>query len=147
MPCVLKTCSRANVPCALTCSRTNVLCVLTWSCANVLWVLTWSRANVLWVLTCQCALRVYVLICKRIILSNVNSYIIQICYLHLGLKRGNVGETFVSLLGIFTSSSVVFRSLGGLKMFGEKNLGKCTMYIGIAVMPRLCCPVFCFHQF
>ena len=32
-------------------------------------------------------------------------------------------------------------------MFEEKNLGKCTMYIGIAVMPKLCCPVFHFHQF
>ena len=31
-------------------------------------------------------------------------------------------------------------------MFGEKKLGKCTMYIDIAVMvvPRLCCPVFSF---
>ena len=27
-------------------------------------------------------------------------------------------------------------------MFGEKSLGKCTMFIGIAVMPRLGCPVF-----
>ena len=41
----------------------------------------------------------------------------------------------------------VFRSLGGLKIFGEKTLGKCAMYIGVAVMPRLCCPVFHFHQF
>ena len=34
-------------------------------------------------------------------------------------------------------------------MFGEKSLGKCTMYIGIAVvaMPRLCCPLFHFHSF
>ena len=31
-------------------------------------------------------------------------------------------------------------------MFGEKNLGKCTPYIGITVMPRLC-PVFYLHQF
>ena len=147
VPCVLKTCSLANVPYVLTCSRANVPCVLTCSHANVPCVLTCSRANVLYVLTCQCALRVYVLICKRIILNNVKSYIIQICYLYLGLERGNIGETFVSLLGIFTSSSVVFRSLGGLKMFVEKNLGKCTMYIGIAVMPRLCCPIFHFHQF
>ena len=127
---------RAHVPTCFTCLRANVPCVC-----------TCSRANVLYVLTCQCALRVYVLICKRIILNNVKSYIIQICYLYLGLERGNIGETFVSLLGIFTSSSVVFRSLGGLKMFVEKNLGKYTMYIGIAVMPRLCCPIFHFHQF
>ena len=40
----------------------------------------------------------------------------------------------VSLLEIATSSSV-----GELKMFGKKNLGKCAMYIGIEVMPRLCC--------
>ena len=32
-------------------------------------------------------------------------------------------------------------------MFGEKSPGKCTMFIGIAVMPRLCCPVFYFDQF
>ena len=34
-------------------------------------------------------------------------------------------------------------------MFGEKNQGKCTMYIGIAVMamPRLCCPLFIFTSF
>ena len=72
---------------------------------------------------------------------------IQICYSYLGFKRGNIGEMLGSLLEIFTSSSVAFRSLGGLKIFGEKNLGKCTMYIGIAVMPRLCCPLFHFHQF
>ena len=28
----------------------------------------------------------------------------------------------------------------------RKNPGKCKIYIGIAVMPRLCCPVFHFHQ-
>ena len=32
-------------------------------------------------------------------------------------------------------------------MFGKKNLRKRTMYIGIAVIPRLCCPAFHFHQF
>ena len=32
-------------------------------------------------------------------------------------------------------------------MFGEKKVGKCAMYIGIAVMPRLYCLVFHFHQF
>ena len=32
-------------------------------------------------------------------------------------------------------------------MVGEKNLGNCTMYIGLAVMPRLCRPVFYFDQF
>ena len=55
----------------------------------------------------------------------------------------------VSLLDIFTLSSVVFRSLEGLKLFGEKKLGNCTRYIGMAVMamPRLCCLVFYFHQF
>ena len=53
----------------------------------------------------------------------------------------------VSLLEIVTSPSFVFRSLGGLKMFREKNLGKCIMYIDIAVIPRLCCPVFHFDQF
>ena len=32
-----------------------------------------------------------------------------------------MGETIVSLLEIVSSSSVVFRSLGRLKMFGEKT--------------------------
>ena len=50
-----------------------------------------------------------------------------------------------SLLDIATSSSVVFTSLGGLKMPGEKNPRKCKIYIGIAVMLGLC-PVFHFHQ-
>ena len=54
VPCVLKTCSRANVPCMLTCSRANALCVL--MC---------SRANVPCVLTCQCALGAYVPTCQR----------------------------------------------------------------------------------
>ena len=31
-----------------------------------------------------------------------------------------------------------------LKMFGKKNLGKYTMFIGIEVLPRLFCPVFSF---
>ena len=31
-------------------------------------------------------------------------------------------------------------------MFGEKNTGKRKMYIFIAVMPKLYCPVFHFHQ-
>ena len=50
-------------------------------------------------------------------------------------------------LNRWTVSMGVFRSLGGLKMFGEKNFGKCTMYIGIEVLLRLCCPVFHFYQF
>ena len=53
----------------------------------------------------------------------------------------------ISLLEIFTMPSVVFRSLGGLKMFGEKTWEKVQIYIGIAVMPKLCCTVFHFHQF
>ena len=54
---------------------------------------------------------------------------IQICYFYLGLKRGNIGETLVSLLEIFTTSTVAFRSLGGLKIFREKNLRnvQCTL--------------------
>ena len=57
---------------------------------------TCSRANVSYVLTCQCALRAYVFMCKRATLHNVNSYIIQICYLSLGLKRGKIGEMLVN---------------------------------------------------
>ena len=144
MPCVLKTCSRAYV---LTCQRAFCAQVLACQCALRVYVLTCQSALCTYVLTCQCALRAYVLMCKRPILNNVNSYMIQICYLYLGLKRRNISETLVSLLESFTLLSVAFSSLGGLKMFGEKNLGKCTTYIGIAVMPRLCCPVFHLHQF
>ena len=32
-------------------------------------------------------------------------------------------------------------------MFGEKNLGKCKVYINIAVMSTLSCPVFIFTSF
>ena len=86
VPCMLKTCSHANVPymltcssalcayllmsqralCAymlksctlyvLTCSQANVPCVLTCSCANVPCVLTCLRALHAYVLMCQCAL-------------------------------------------------------------------------------------------
>ena len=76
--------------------------------------------------------------CKRAIFNYVNSCVIQIIYLYLGLKRENIGEALVGLIKIVMSSSVGFRSLGGLKIFGEKSLGKCTMYIGTAVMPKLC---------
>ena len=89
VPCVVKTCSRANVPyvltcsrayvlCVLTCSRANVPCVLTCSLANVPCVLTCSRANTpcvlthsrartmrAYLLTCQCVLCDYVLKCQH----------------------------------------------------------------------------------
>ena len=55
-PCVLM-CSRASVPCVLTCSRTNVLCVLTCSLVSMHYVLTW--------LTSQHDLRAYVHTCER----------------------------------------------------------------------------------
>ena len=91
------------VPCMLrTCSLTTCLACL---CARM------PTALRAYALTCQCALCACVLMCKRAVLSNVNSCIIQICYLYLGLKRGNIGETLLSLLEIFTSSSVAFRSL------------------------------------
>ena len=45
VPCVIKTCSRANVPYVLTCSRAKVPCVPACSRANLLWVLTCSRVN------------------------------------------------------------------------------------------------------
>ena len=48
------------------------------------------------VLTCSRALRAYLFMCKRAILHNDNSYMIQICWLYLGLKRGNIGETLVN---------------------------------------------------
>ena len=130
--------------------------VLTCQRALCAYFLTHQRTLRVYVLMCQCAFRAYVLTCasrayvlmsKRAILNYVNSYIIQICYLYSGLKRGDIGETIVSLLEIFTSSSVPFRSFGELKMFGEKAMEKCTMYIGRIAMSRLCCPIFHFHQF
>ena len=50
---MLKTCSRANVPCVLTSPRANVPCVLTCSRANVISVLACSRAKAPYVLTCS----------------------------------------------------------------------------------------------
>ena len=75
VPCVLKTCSHADVLCVLmcshasapytrTCSLANVPCALAWSLSNVPCVLTCSRGNVSFVLACQDALCPYVLTCK-----------------------------------------------------------------------------------
>ena len=36
--------------------------------------------------------------------------------------------------------------LGDLKLFGEKNMGKCTMHFGIEVIPRLFGPAFSFSS-
>ena len=58
------------------CSRAKVSRVLMHSRANVPCVLRCARSNVTCVPRCQ---RAYVLMCKRAMLSNVNSYIIQIC--------------------------------------------------------------------
>ena len=49
-----------------------------------------------YVLSYQRALHAYVLTCKSAILIDVNSFTIQICYLYLGLKRGNIGEMHVN---------------------------------------------------
>ena len=54
VPCLLKTCSRANMTCVRKCSGANVPCVLTCQrplCANVL--------------TCQCAMRAHVITCQH----------------------------------------------------------------------------------
>ena len=72
VPCVLKTCSRANVPYLLTCSHANVLCVLTCSRANVSCVLIYSRADVFCVLTCQRALRAHVPTCLACLRAHVS---------------------------------------------------------------------------
>ena len=119
-------CLRAHVPkwlaCyVLTCKDALRAYVLTCQRALRAYVLTCQRASSAYVLTCQWTLRAHVLMCKCAILSNINSYIIHISYLYLDLKRGNKGETPVSLLEIFALSSVAFRSLGGLKRFGEKK--------------------------
>ena len=51
------------------------------------------------------------------------------------------------MFDIVTSLSLIFRSLGGLKMFAERNTGKGTLHVGIAVTLRLCCPAFHFTSF
>ena len=68
------------------------------ACQSVLraYVLSCQRALHAYVLTCLRALRAYVLTCKSAILIDVNSFTIQICYLYLGLKRGNIGEMHVN---------------------------------------------------
>ena len=60
VPCVLKTCSRANVPCVLTCLRAHVP-----TCQRALraYVLKYQRALRVYVLTCQRALRNHVPTC------------------------------------------------------------------------------------
>ena len=57
-----------------------------------------------------------------------------------------MGEKLVNYCDVFLRNCYVSRGLylGGLKMFGEKNLGKCIMCIGIEVIPRLFCPDFSF---
>ena len=76
VPCVLKTCSRTNVPCVLTCQRALRVYMLTCQRALYAYVptclaclrvhvqtcLTCLRAHVL---TCQCALTGDVLTCQR----------------------------------------------------------------------------------
>ena len=66
VPCMLKTCSRVNVPCVLTCSRAYVPCVLICSRVNVPCVLTYSRTNVSSVLTYSHANVPCVLTCLRV---------------------------------------------------------------------------------
>ena len=79
MPCVLKTCSHADVPCVLACNgcqrvlRAYVLTcqhvlhahVLTWQCPLCAYVFTCSSANVSCVLTCSRDKAPYVLTCSR----------------------------------------------------------------------------------
>ena len=79
LTCMLKACSRANVPCVLTCSRANMPCVLKYSPANVSYVLTCSRTNVFcelkwWRVNVSC-----VLMCSRANLS------CKLTYSHLNM--------------------------------------------------------------
>ena len=60
MPCVLKTCSRVNVPCVLTCSRANGPSVLAYSRTHVPTCLAYSCAHVS---TCLACLRAHVPTC------------------------------------------------------------------------------------
>ena len=66
VPCVLKTCVRANVLCIFTCSRTNVPFLRTHSRANLLCMLTYSRANVSCVFMCLCGNVPCMLKCSRV---------------------------------------------------------------------------------
>ena len=65
LPCVIKTCSCANLPCVLSCSRANVPCVFTYSRANVSCILMCQRALRAYVHTSQRALHAYVFTCQR----------------------------------------------------------------------------------
>ena len=68
VPCVLKTCSRTNVPCVLTYQRVfcaHVPACLACSRALQAYVLTCQRALRASVITCQLVLRTYVITCQR----------------------------------------------------------------------------------
>ena len=84
VPCVLKTCSGANVPYMLTCSRTSVYFVLTCAHGNMSCVLTCSRPslpclftssrpNMLCVLTCSRGKVLCVLSRSRASVSHVSA--------------------------------------------------------------------------
>ena len=59
----------------------------------------------------------------------------------MGLKKGKIGETLVNYLDVLVSLKLV------LKYLEKKNLGKCTAYLDIEVIPRHFCPAFRFPQF
>ena len=71
VPCVLKTCSRVNVPCVLTCYRVNVPCVLT---AHVPTFFACLRANVSCV--CLCA---HVPMCFVCSCPHVSTWLVSSC--------------------------------------------------------------------
>ena len=81
------------------------------ACQSVLraYVLSCQRALHAYVLTCLRALRAYVLTCKSAILIDVNSFIIQISYLYLGLKRGNIGEMHVNYWNLYVCYKFLHR--------------------------------------
>lgn len=64
VPCVTKTCERANVPGVLICSRANALCVVLCLSANL--------PRVLRYLTCKNPLHTYVLTCQHVMRAHVS---------------------------------------------------------------------------
>ena len=95
----------------------------TCSRANVSCVLTYSHTSVpcvFFVLTCLVYFSTYVLTCQRVLCAYV-----------LTCQRA---------LPAYVPTCFAYLRAPG------KNLGNCTMYIGIEVIPRLFCPAFSFSS-
>ena len=105
LPCVLKTCSRAKVPCVLTCSHANVFCILKCSRASISCILTCSCANESSVLTCSHANMSCVLACAR---ANVPYLLTCQSTLHTCVLFGKTWENVQCILVLKFSPDLSF---------------------------------------